>query len=139
MPVPGLLGSREPLEWAVGTGNKLPQPTQTPEVGVARHHMSPLLAAPVTPGVITEKRTVTKCHLLHSLLWECTSPAIPTTKGSGCGLHLSERHCHIPGPCNQEQTVPLSRAQQPVTGYRPCPLPPFPWKHGKAVHQHTPY
>ena len=32
-----LLGSREPLAWAIGGGETI-QPTQNPEVGVAHHH-----------------------------------------------------------------------------------------------------
>ena len=33
------------------------------------------------------------------------------------------------------RSLSLLRAQQPGTGYRPCPLPPFPGKHTQSVHQ----
>ena len=143
------------LEWQDGScagyiagGGKLPQPSQTPEVGMESpprvHEQSPPVVL-VTSGDSTEKGTVTKHHLLLlSCHWECICPAVASAKGSGHCLHLPEGHCPFPQPRNKEQPesppcrfLPLTRAQQPVTGYRHCTLPPSPGKHVQTTHQHN--
>ena len=100
--------------------------------------------APVISEVCTDEGTAIECpSLLLSLPLECTCSATATAKCSGCCIHLPEDNCHFPEPCNLElpappprRSLPLSRAQQRGTGYYPRPLPPSPWKHGQAVHQH---
>ena len=86
--------------------------------------------APVTSGLTEEEGTATKHHPLPSLPRECTDPAVAAVKVSGQCLHRLEGHCHLPGPCNQDQpapfipgSLPLSRAQQVGTGYRTFYLP----------------
>ena len=61
--------------------------------------------APITSEVSKGEGTATMHHpLLLSLPWEHTCPASATAKCSGPHLHMPD-HCHIPGPCNEEQPV----------------------------------
>ena len=100
----GLSVGGAPLVQATGRG-KPPQPSQTPEVGVACHHKGSVnrhhLQPQINAGDATEEGTATERHpLLLSLLWECTCPAVATAKSSGYQLHLPEGHC------NQQQPAP---------------------------------
>lgn len=101
-----------------------------------RHHLWPQ-----SPQGVTARRALQ----LNAICCPCspgntTQHAIATSKGSWHHLHLPEGHSkEQPVPPPPHRSSPLSRAQQPGTGYRPCLLPPSPWKHAQAVQQHTPY
>ena len=130
-----LLGSGVPLVQAMGSKCKPPQPSWTPEVSTdpkTRSHKQASPTAPVTPVVTLQDRPYNCATSCPHSLGNAHNTAVAKVSEHCC--HLPENHCHCPGPCNQEQhlppppcgSLPLPRAWQPGTGYRPHPLFPFP-------------
>ena len=89
-----LSGSRATLVWAIGCGGKLHSNLRfqkwscLPSTEV--HEQVPPMA-PVTSGVATEEGTATECHLLPSIPWICTHPAVGNCQSLWALLYTSLR------------------------------------------------
>ena len=110
----GSCGGTAPLAQARGGGDKPLQPSHSPEVGTAHHQLGESMNR----------------HRLQPQTLQVL-PGFAAKEGS------STKHHPLPSlPCGFSLQ---SKAQQPGTDYRPCPLPPSPWKHMQAIYQHNHY